>query len=706
MSSPSPEENKEVLPPAALAYKPPVYRASQNVPVSRSSKRLRDISAAVVVVALAAGAVGLFNEWKSRQGDATTLRPLGEISASSEPAIAGANANATEHRLESATDSESVTIAAPAASAPAETAVASETAEVSAKVIATETVTEATELSGKAYAVLEKRCAQCHSVKMVAEGLNVLKHDTLINENAGYVIAHNVDDSILWKRIGVERDMPPEGAEAATAEEIATISRWIEEGAAPFPSEAARPFITDADVWKAVLADVLRLSQADRPYVRYFTFTNLHNNSFTGRVGRNNTNYAEKNIRLARAAFSKLLNSLSWQPDIFVPTPIDSNQLILRIDLRKLGWGEPQVWQRIQTAYPYGLDLTVSSNEDLRHVAADVYGLVRSQLPIIRGDWFLDTMPRGELYYAILNLPQHVSELEKMLGVNTEHDFMENRLRRAGFSESGVSRSNRLVDRHAFGTDDYYWKSYDFGKSEDRGNLFKYPLGPRFVENQYHEYAFEADGGEMIFSLPNGLQAYFLATAAGQRISEGPVEVVRDNKETSGTPAVVNAISCMACHQHGMVRLKDTVRDSRAVPFGDVRLKVESLFPTVAEMDEIIDHDRSRYIAALDKACGIFLKVGEDADKTMLDFTEEPIGTSARYYQKDLEIEEVAVELGYENPSALAALIRSNSRLREIGLGPLSDGAAIKRSTWASTRESLFHSLAAELEIGIAFRTR
>ncbi len=73
---------------------------------------------------------------------------------------------------------------------------------------------------------------------------------------------------------------------------------------------------------------------------------------------------------------------------------------------------------------------------------------------------------------------------------------------------------------------------------------------------------------------------------------------------------------------------------------------------------------------------------------------------------KDLEIEEVAVELGYENPSALAALIRSNSRLREIGLGPLSDGAAIKRSTWASTGESLFHSLAAELEIGIAFRTR
>ncbi|MCX7385326.1 MAG: hypothetical protein NTX48_01570 [Planctomycetales bacterium] len=701
MSSLSPEDNKDVLPPVGSGYKAPVYRASQNVPVSRSSKRLREISAAIVVVALAAGAVGLFNEWNNRKGDANS-QPLDEISASGKPAIGGENAIANDQNLDAVT--EPVTIATPAVSATAETAVASDTPPATSTLVASTHVNEPTELSGKAYAVLEKRCAQCHSVKMVAEGLNVLKYDTLINENAGYVIAHNVEDSILWQRIGVEKDMPPKGAEAATDEEIDTINRWIEEGAAPFRSEPARPFITDANVWKAVLADLLLLSQTDRPYVRYFTFTNLHNNSFAGRVGRNNTNYAEKNIRLARAAFSKLLNSLSWQPDIFVPTSIDDDQLIFRVDLRQLGWGDPHVWERVQIAYPYGLDLTVSSNEDLRHVAADVHGLIRSPLPIIRGDWFIDAMPRGEMYYAILNLPQHVNELEEMLGVNAEHDFMENRLRRAGFSESGVSRSNRLVDRHAFGTVGYYWKSYDFGKSENRGNIFKYPLGPRFAGNQYHEYAFEADGGEMIFSLPNGLQAYFLATAAGQRISEGPVEVVRDNKETSGTPAVVNAISCMACHQHGMVRLKDTVLDSRAVPFGDVRLKVQDIFPTVAEMDEIIDHDRTRYISALDKACGRFLKVGDDADKTMLDFTEEPIGTSARYYQKDLEIEEVAVELGYDNPSALAALIRSNSRLRELGLGPLSDGAAIKRSTWASTKESLFHSLAVELEIGIATR--
>ncbi|MEO2030597.1 MAG: hypothetical protein ABGZ35_00785 [Planctomycetaceae bacterium] len=72
--------------------------------------------------------------------------------------------------------------------------------------------------------------------------------------------------------------------------------------------------------------------------------------------------------------------------------------------------------------------------------------------------------------------------------------------------------------------------------------------------------------------------------------------------------------------------------------------------------------------------------------------------------QKDLEIEELAAELGYEDASALAALIRSNSRLRELGLAPLADGASIKRSIWASTEESLFHSMTVELEIGTAVK--
>lgn len=563
---------------------------------------------------------------------------------------------------------------------------------------------DATELSKAAHAIFEKRCAQCHSVKMVAEGFNVMKHDVLLQDDTQYVVAGNLEDSGVWQRMGVDKDMPPEEVEPATAEEIDTIGQWIEAGAAPFPTETSRPFIAEADAWKLVLADLEGLSRTKRQYARYFSFVNLHNNSFDDRIGRNNTNYPGKNLQLSRAALAKLVNSLSWMTDIVVPEAIDADQLVFRIDLRELGWYDRVVWDEIQRSYPYGLDLMVNADEEIRTVAEQIYELSDSKLPIVRGDWFIDTAPRGTLYYDILGLPGTVQELEQQLGVDTDEDFNENRLRRAGFTESGVSQSNRLVDRHPTEDGGYYWKSYDFGKSESRGNLFKFPLGPKFATNHFQKFAFEADGGEMIFSLPNGLQAYYLADASGNRLDAGPVEVVRDNKETSGTPAVVNAVSCMACHQHGMIRFQDTVRASRSVPFGEVRLKVDELFPPQDEMSQILDQDAAPFLAALELAAGSFLKVGENADKQMQDFTEEPIGTSARYYQKDLEIEEVAAELGQSDPTVLATLIRNNSRLRELGLAPLAAGAGIKRSTWASTGESLFHALAAELEIGTAVK--
>lgn len=572
----------------------------------------------------------------------------------------------------------------------------------SGEVVSVSTAAEAsTASSAAAYSVFEKRCAQCHAIKMEVDGLNVLKHEILTDPNLGYITPGDLDSSAVWQRIGIDRDMPPEGAAQPTADELNTVKQWIEEGAPPFPIEQPRDFVSEIETWKLVRLDLEKMPVEARRYVRYFSFVNLHNNSFATRHGKNNTNYADKNIRLSRAALSKLINSLSWMPDIVVPDAVDPQQLIFKIDLRQVGWFDRNVWQRIQTDYPYGINLTVNADPQVREVAERVYHMSGTQLPILRADWFIDSAARSPLYYDILDLPHDIPSLEHFLGVESESDFVHNRLQRAGFSESGVSQSNRLVDRHAMNDHGgYYWRSYDFGRSVDRGNLFKFPLGPHFASNPYNEFAFTADGGEMIFSLPNGLQAYYLADGKGKRIDSGPTEVVRDLKETSGTTAVVNAISCMACHHHGMIRFADTVRPSKSVPFGEVRLKVTELFPSIDDMTLILSRDEDHFLSSLDAACGSFLRTGGEDHRDIRQFTEEPIGAIARYYQKDLEIEEVAAELGYSNPSALAELIRTNSRLRELGLGPLADGAAIKRAAWASTSESLFHSLAIELEIG------
>ena len=51
------------------------------------------------------------------------------------------------------------------------------------------------------------------------------------------------------------------------------------------------------------------------------------------------------------------------------------------------------------------------------------------------------------------------------------------RVARAGFQKSGVSRNNRMIERHVskFGA---FWNSYDFAGNQGRQSLFLHPLGP------------------------------------------------------------------------------------------------------------------------------------------------------------------------------------------------------------------------------------
>src|SRR5262245_23334617 len=125
-------------------------------------------------------------------------------------------------------------------------------------------------------------------------------------------------------------------------------------------------------------------------------------------------------------------------------------------------------------------------------------------------------------------------DLERKLGVYVADNFKRDKLARAGFTASGVSGQNRMVERHEspYGA---YWKSYDFKSNAGRGNLFRFPLGPAFAGNPYADQAFAHDGGEIIFNLPNGLQGYLLVNGKDGRIDEGPVEVVSDSLKTSGT---------------------------------------------------------------------------------------------------------------------------------------------------------------------------
>lgn len=544
-------------------------------------------------------------------------------------------------------------------------------------------------LAAEARGFLAKYCYDCHGgAHDVGEDLNVADRESLLKkpespDKKPYVVPGKPGESLLWDYAGVgpKYRMPLKRAAQPSPEERQILERWIADGAESPRAVARKP--VDARAALAAVRDHLnKLAPAERPFQRYVTLDHLHNNPTV----------TDDSLRIHRAAVSKLLNSLSWQPEVVLPEAIDGPAaLVLNVDLRKLGW-EPDDWKAIARAYPY--DVTHPDDATFRELEREVARLSGTRLAALRADWFVATVSRPPLYDKLLRLPASLRDLEARLNVHLERNFDRDVLKRAGLVTSGVSRHNRLVERHPtpFGA---YWRSYDFGSSAGRGNLILFPLGPKFPGNRFDDQAFEQAGGEVVFHLPNGLQGYMLAKADDSRLdAPAPVAIVRDLDETAGTPEVVNGISCIACHKNGMKTFKDEVRGHPAV-FADAKEKLERLYAPTAEMDRLLARDETRFLDALDQAIGPFLRAGGDAKKGPRDLIE-PVGEVARLYNKDLSPEAVSAELELPTIEAVRNAIGAD-KFRELGLGPLLDAKAVKRELWEGKGRSLFHRVSNEL---------
>jgi serine/threonine-protein kinase len=551
------------------------------------------------------------------------------------------------------------------------------------------------------YGFLLKYCKDCHGIRFEKKPLDVTRSDILFghelkkkNGPRHYLVKGKPDESFLWQRVE-EGSMPPPDRvpDQPTEDEKKTFRAWIEAGA-PIGGPEKRAFKSEKSVLTDIVTHLLNTSSNDLKFQRYFVLTNLYNNK----------NVTEADFRLYRAALSKLINSLSWKEAIVIPKAIDAEKTVYNIDLRQLGWerqrGTRDVWTEILTCYPYGLS-HATKPEELQELADKVYRFTGTDVPYIRADWFIATASQAPLYYTILDLPKHARDLEKRLKVNVEENFLNDNLFRAGVTTSGVSKHNRLLERHAA---DYgaYWKSYDFESSGGLGNLLRYPLGPKFDRNNFNEQAFVQSGGEIIFNLPNRLQGYMLVNHKDERIDKAPIEIVRDLNEAAGFSYIINGLSCMSCHSHGMLgNFKDVLRTGTGV-HDEALVKVGRLHPTPEKMNALLKEDEERFMTALAKCTKEFLLVGEDEKKDLAQFPD-PIGLVAkRYFNRDLDIADVASELDIEDPKTVEGMVRGNRNLKELGLGPLSEGASIKREVWEFYKDhiSLFQLVAREIGFG------
>lgn len=555
-------------------------------------------------------------------------------------------------------------------------------------------------LAKQAYEVLRNKCYKCHGLEK--RSFDALNLDSMTS--GSYIVPKQLEASYLWTRVGIDQDMPPKRSGITLTEaEVAILRTWIESGAQFPPPARAREALDERYILTQIDAHLgAKVARDNWKHQRYFSLVHLYNNP----------NVTDYQLRIYRAALSKAINSLHRRPQLVLPVAVDPNQVVFNIDLRTVGWLDPTQFLQVLQEYPFAIEHNDPAINDLAENVNERLGggnKLRNRVPYVRADWFVAKATRPPLYNTLLVLPDTEAKLQTELGIQFTQEFNNDTLLRTAFTQSGVSRRNRAVDR-LVGNFGYYYRSDDFGNSAGRAVIPRFPLGPRnaFPQGQhpFDNEAYVPDGGEVVFRLPNGMQGYFIVNNEGKRLDEAPVSVVRDLTEISGSPAVVNGISCMGCHKDGIrAEITDNIRSS-VVLAGSAGRKVASLYRD-KEVEPTVQQDTSSFMSALTTCIGPFLKQGEDATKDLREFPE-PIKEVVNLYDTGVNLEDAARELGVAKGKLESSL--SNDRLQALGLGPLmvkdKNGKEnkIPRDVWDSKDDngtSVFQVVAREMGIGI-----
>ena len=192
-------------------------------------------------------------------------------------------------------------------------------------------------------------------------------------------------------------------------------------------------------------------------------------------------------------------------------------------------------------------------------------------------------------------------------------------------------------------------------------NVFDYPLN------------FTQDGGEIIFNLPNGLQAYFLVDANGQRLDVAPTNIV--SNPAASPPDVRNGISCIGCHTEGMKTFEDEVRAvieaKTNFPNRDHALR---LYVEKSEMDALVKKDAERYKVSLEATGGDIKDI-------------EPVHRFFDAFQEPVSAAHAAAAIGLKTADFLKR-INDDPRLQSLVQLTVENGR-MKRDDWTAKFEDV-----------------
>jgi hypothetical protein len=486
--------------------------------------------------------------------------------------------------------------------------------------------------------------------------------------------------------------------------------------AGPDP-EPTPPHVAYAAGYRAWAA----LPARDRPYTRYLSLRN----------------YPRTKRPDVLDAVAYAANATSWSQEIAYPPLAGTADDLIRIDLRWYAWDYWARCRRVERLEKQGIDLGIKDrakffnvwellgDQDVVYRATHVnrYGrTVRGWIDpaqaadalkrgytnhlVLDADTFLaftgidrdDGINKGfftGVYSDLLMLPRKRSDLFKILGVQ-EQFVLDEFLKAGGAVDSSVVANNGrelvLFPTLVGQAQKFLWFSRDVLESVDSQNK------RRSVTSNYLD-TLTPDGGEAIFTIPNGMHAYWLENANQQQVREVPAQIAQDKTQPLNVPGrkvdviVRNGFSCVSCHDLG---INDFVTDDvvrRQIRFQPEGGRLEILAKDLSRAADLQQQVRSYYNKQLGRQVAaqsadyverIKSTNHMDSKHNSYNYTE----LVRDYFFRPVTPEQASREFGIE-PASLKAFVRDSRKQVDgvdqgLDLVPYLSGGTVTRQAFRS----------------------
>lgn len=531
--------------------------------------------------------------------------------------------------------------------------------------------------AAKAKAVFQAACTKCHGGGAGSGPIKDILDAADLRSIPGMIDTLEPEKSQLYQSIATGR--MPLGADKLADADIEAVREWIAEGAPDFEGGGGNngggaigaPFISYDQEVQCVLADLsANVDKRKAYYTRYVTLVPQWN--------------AGDGIALdqLRQALDFALNSVSRQARLAKPVYIDKWHTIARIDLRDYRL-EFEDWEKtLLPRYPYAFEPFENHFSFAQELKIEQ--LTGSARGWLRADWLVSEISQPPVYYDLLRMPKTAKELEEnYLKLNAVDQFLEGKVLRAGIRSSGVANNNRFIDLFELeyglgatqlsGPEFLYTKTYDFLDDVKNNNVLNAPFGPGIFFGKIifpwldKSRIFQHEASEMIFTLPNGLNGYYLADGQGNIQRAAPTTIAFDplnQRPFIGEQPneVVNGVSCMACHSSGLNPYADLVRNHVAGSAGFNNAEVQAIRELFPEQSAHNNAIRS-FNASFQKT---ILQMG--MPKVALTRRGAPVWVAVREYLSDNQLKAFGAELYLKEEEIQRAVFHAPKLARELGL--------------------------------------